>query len=121
MDKITMKDMVFFGYHGVLTEENKLGQRFIVSVELLTDLKKAGNTDSVTDTVNYAEVYAMVKAIVEKKCFKLLEALAENIAQSIIEGYENVLEVIVNIKKPNAPISGIFEYFGVEIRRKRNE
>ncbi len=121
MDKIIMKDLEFFGYHGVLGEENRLGQRFIVSIELYTDLKRAGVSDNVLDTINYAEVYAVVKGCVERKTFKLLEALAENIAESILTGFSAVNELAVHIKKPNAPVQGIFEYFGVEIRRGRNE
>ncbi|MFZ5942691.1 MAG: dihydroneopterin aldolase [Bacillota bacterium] len=59
MDKIIMKNMVIFGYHGLLQEENILGQRFCVDIEMSLDLRKVGTTDCANDTVSYAEVYKM--------------------------------------------------------------
>ncbi len=115
-----MKNLGFYGYHGVLGEENRLGQKFFFDVKLFLDLKKAGETDSVTDTVNYSEVYEIIKEIVENKRFQLIEALGEYIANSILQRYEKVLEIAIIIRKPEAPVPGIYDYFGVEIRRSRN-
>ncbi|WP_432663497.1 dihydroneopterin aldolase [Wukongibacter baidiensis] len=120
MDKIIMKNLAFFGYHGVLKEENVLGQKFFVDIELYADLKKAGISDEVTDTIHYGEVYNIVKDIVEKRRFKLLEALAENLASTVLDSFPLVNEIGVQIRKPEAPVNGIYDYFGVEIRRKRD-
>ncbi|MCT4563942.1 MAG: dihydroneopterin aldolase [Maledivibacter sp.] len=120
MDKIIMKNLAFFGYHGVLQEENTLGQKFFVDIEIFVDLRKAGLSDRVEDTVHYGEVYEKVKDIVENKRFKLIEALAENIAKTILEDFLTVNEICVKIRKPEAPVKGIFDYFAVEIRRIRN-
>lgn len=120
MDKIRLKNLGFYGYHGVLAEENKLGQKFFVDIEMTTDLKAAGLSDNVGDTINYAEVYSIVKDIVENSRFKLLEALAEAIAVKILREFAMVKELVINIKKPEAPVNGIFDYFAVEIRRKNN-
>lgn len=120
MDKIIMKNLSFYGYHGVLPEENKLGQKFIVDAVLYVDLKEAGNSDDVTDTVSYAEVHEIIQHYVTLKQYKLLEALAENIAREILKKHQKVQEIELTIKKPEAPVNGIFDYFGVEIRRKRN-
>jgi dihydroneopterin aldolase len=120
MDKILMKNLSFFGYHGVLPEENKLGQKFIVDAVLHVDLEEACNSDQVFDTVSYAEVYEIIQYQVTIKQYKLLEALAENIAREILQKHRKVQEVEITIKKPEAPVNGIFDYFGVEIRRKRN-
>ncbi|KNF09200.1 dihydroneopterin aldolase FolB [Gottschalkia purinilytica] len=121
MDKIIMKNLGFYGYHGALVEENVLGQKFFLDIEIYADLKKAGDTDNVEDTIHYGEVYELIKSIVEEKRFKLIESLAENIASSVIKGFSKVQEIVVTIKKPEAPVPGIYDYFGVEVRRKRNE
>ncbi len=121
MDKIIMKNMSFYGYHGVLPEENRLGQKFFVDVILFLDLKKAGTLDLLTHTVNYGLAYDIVKASVETKQFKLIEALAEDIAQSLFSHFAAVDELSVEIRKPQAPVKGIFDYFGVEIQRGRYE
>ncbi|SKC39840.1 dihydroneopterin aldolase [Maledivibacter halophilus] len=120
MDKIIMKNLSFFGYHGVLKEENILGQKFFVDIELYADLKKAGLSDNVKDTIHYGEVYNEVKSIVENKKFNLLEALGENIAITILDKFPKVNEICIKIRKPEAPVNGIYDYFGIEIRRKRN-
>ncbi|MCT4593780.1 MAG: dihydroneopterin aldolase [Anaeromicrobium sp.] len=121
MDKIIMKNLAFFAYHGAISEENILGQKFFVDVEIYADLKKAGESDRVKDTVHYGEVYGLIKDIVEKKTFNLIESLAENISKEILTNFPKVMEIDVTIRKPEAPVPGIYDYFGVQIRRKRNE
>lgn len=119
MDKIVMKSLAFFGYHGVMEEEETLGQKFFIDIELYTDLNKAGQSDKVEDTVHYGEVYWVVKDIVENKRFKLIEALADNIAESILNDFTLVQGINVVVRKPEAPVPGIFDYVAVEIRRVR--
>ncbi|WP_217563418.1 dihydroneopterin aldolase, partial [Paenibacillus sp. GbtcB18] len=57
MDKLILPRMEFYGYHGVFAEENKLGHRFYVHVELHMPLDKPGPTDNIVDSINYAEAY----------------------------------------------------------------
>ncbi|MDK2824658.1 MAG: 7,8-dihydroneopterin aldolase/epimerase/oxygenase [Clostridia bacterium] len=120
MDKIIMKNLAFYGYHGVLKAENQLGQKFFIDVEIELDLKEAGKTDDVEKTVNYAEIYEVIKDIILNQRFNLIEALAENIAENILQKFTKVEQVVINVRKPEAPVKGIFDYFGVEIRRMRN-
>ena len=80
MDKIILNNLGFYGYHGVLSEEKSLGQKFFIDVELLLDTKKAGKSDDMNQSVSYADVYDVIKDITENKKFNLIEALAENIA-----------------------------------------
>ena len=114
-----MKDLAFFGYHGVMQEETTLGQKFFLDIEIYTDLKKAGKSDAVEDTVHYGEVYNIIKDIVQNKRFKLIEALAENIAEVVLEKFIKIQEINVIVRKPEAPIAGIFDHVGVDIRRTR--
>ena len=116
-----LKDLAFYGYHGVLSEENQLGQKFFIDVELFADLEPAGVSDDVNKAINYAEVYDLIKDICEKQDFDLIEALAEKIAQDILADFERVEEVTIKVKKPEAPVEGIFDYMGVELTRKRNK
>ncbi|WP_350343067.1 dihydroneopterin aldolase [Proteinivorax tanatarense] len=120
MDKIIMKNMYFYGNHGVLEEEKALGQKFIVDIELFLDIKKAGVTDDVNETVSYAEVFELIQILVEKERYHLLEALAENIAQKVLDKFAKVLAIDVTVKKPEAPVKGKFDYFAVEIRRSKD-
>ncbi|MDT4010394.1 MULTISPECIES: dihydroneopterin aldolase [Staphylococcus] len=116
-DRIFLNGMRFYGYHGVLSAENEIGQIFVVDVELTTDLTEAGKTDQVEDTINYAEVYADVKEIMEGEPKNLLEHLAALIANRINSHYNRVLETKVRITKEVPPIPGHYDGVGVEITR----
>lgn len=118
LDYIHVNEMLFFGYHGVLPEETKLGQRFRVTVSLATDLTEAGMTDDLTKTVNYAEVYELCKEIVEGPPAKLIEVVAEKIAERILDIYaEKVKGVRVQLIKPDPPIAGHYASVSVDITR----
>ncbi|MBC1393782.1 dihydroneopterin aldolase [Listeria innocua] len=121
MDKIYLNELAFYGYHGVLQEETKLGQTFRVSLILGLSTKKAGQSDSVDDTVSYADVYETVKGIVEGTPFKLIEALAEKIASEVLINYPLLEEITVKLIKPNPPIPGHYDSVAVEIKRKRSD
>ena len=120
MDRIILKNLAFYGFHGVMPEENTIGQKFFIDIELFVDLSKASQTDKVEDTVHYGLVYQVVKDVFEKNNFKLIEALAGKISSEIFSNFDEVKELVVAIRKPEAPVHGIFDYFGVEIRRRRD-
>lgn len=118
MDYIHVRDMQFFGYHGVLQEETVLGQRFRASVSLAVDIKKAGETDNLEHTVSYVGVYDICKEVIEGKPYKLIEAVAETIASRILSQYEGqVMGCRVEIIKPDPPIPGHYKEVAVEIVR----
>ena len=118
MDYIHLNEMAFYGYHGVLPEETKLGQRFGLTVSLATDLSVAGQTDDLDKTVNYAEVYDICRGIVEGQPVKLIEAVAEKVASAILSGYpEKVSGVRVVLVKPDPPIAGHYASVSVDITR----
>lgn len=120
-DKIIMSNMAFFANHGVFEEENKLGQKFYVDVDLFLNTKEAGVSDDIYKSVSYGDVYLVIKEIVENNEYNLLEALCENIAIRIFKDFSLIDSIMVRVKKPEAPVPGIFDYFAVEIWRERNE
>ncbi len=85
MDKIFFNKMAFYAYHGAFSEENRLGQRFYVDLELGLDFTAAGRSDDLGKTVDYGKVYETVN-LVEKPVHALLETLAENIADPAVTG-----------------------------------
>ncbi len=119
-DKIIMSNMAFFGTHGVFSEENKLGQKFFVDAELHLDTHLAGETDDITKGVSYGDVYFVIKEIIEKEEYKLLEAICSRITKRVFEEFPLVDSMMVRVKKPEAPVPGIFDHFGVEIWRSRD-
>lgn len=116
-DRVVLRGLEFYGYHGVQPEESRLGQRFRVDIDMTVDLRDAGRTDDLTRTVDYAAVHAQTKAIVEGPPCQLIETVAERIADAVLLGHR-VASVVVRVQKPDAPIAGTLEYVGVEIQRK---
>jgi dihydroneopterin aldolase len=121
MDKIYVAGMEFYGYHGVFPEENKLGQRFRADVTLDVSLKKAGETDDLKYSVNYAEIYEACKAVMEGSPVKLVETLAEKIAEDLLKKFINVQSCTVKVIKPDPPIAGHYDFVAIEIRRDRGQ
>ena len=120
-DKIILQGMTFYGYHGITVEEKQLGQRFIVDVELETSLATSGQSDQLNETIDYGVVFQCVQQIVSGPSKNLLEALAEEIAHTILETFP-AQGVRVRVKKPEVPIKdSILEYAAVEIFRLRGE
>lgn len=118
MDYIHVRDMQFFGYHGVLREETVLGQRFRASVSLAVNIQKAGETDNLEHTVSYVDVYDICKEVIEGKPYQLIEAVAETVASRILSQYEGqVMGCRVEIIKPDPPIPGHYKEVAVEIVR----
>ncbi len=117
MDKIDLQGLQFYGRHGVLREENSLGQRFKVDLSLFLDLQSAGSSDNLELTVNYAEVYQLCREIMEGEPCRLIETAAEKIAQAVLQKFPLIKKIRVRIEKPQAPIAGIFDCMAVEIER----
>lgn len=114
--KITLKNMVFYAYHGVFSAEKEMGQKFHVDVELKGDFTPAATSDDFEIALNYVDVYTLVKDIVEEREFNLIEALARAIADEILSAYD-IEEVTVRVRKPGAAIGGVLDYVEVEITR----
>jgi len=120
MDSIRLQNMIFFGYHGALEAEQQIGQRFMLDAILYLDLKSAGQSDDLRDTVNYADVYSVIKELVENRRFNLLEGLAEAIAQKILADFF-IEKIDIVIRKPSAPVAGIFDYVEISITREKRK
>lgn len=118
-DRIFYRGIVLFARHGVKAEEERLGQRFEIDLDCRLDLAPAGTSDDVALTVDYGEVYAVVRETVEGERFYLIEALAERIAARLLGRFAPISEVRVEIRKPAAPVPGVFDTVGVEIVRRR--
>ncbi len=121
-DRILIEGLACYGYHGVNAPEQELGQRFDVDIALALDLRPAGASDDLGQTVSYAEVAKTVRAVVEGEPHRLLEAVAEEIARRLLGEHPTVGEVWVRVNKPSAPIKGaVFSRVAVEITRSRGE
>lgn len=118
MDRIYIKKLEFFAKHGVFPEENVLGQKFIISAVLHTDIREAGKTDDLTKSIHYGEVSHMMKEYLESHTFALLERAVETLAEKMLLEIPGLQKVELELEKPWAPIGLPLETVSVAIERK---
>lgn len=119
MDKITLFNMKFLGFHGCEDLEKRNGQIFEVDAEIVTDLKTAGRTDGLNDAVNYVDIFEKIKHVLEKERYDLLERVAQRVADRVLED-PRVTAVTVRIRKPCVALSGMLDWVQVEIQRDQD-
>ena len=115
-DVIQIRGLRATGVHGVLPVERERAQPFEVDLELSVDLRKAGATDDLADTVDYGVLAEAVAACVSKESYALLERLAERIAE-IAMADDRVTAVAVTVKKLEPPVDAEVEHVAVRITR----
>ena len=102
---IKLTDIRFFAYHGVLKQERKIGNNYVVNIHLDADLSAACESDNVDDTINYAKVYELVEEEM-KHPSNLLEHVAMRILKSIKSAFPQVVNIEVRLAKNNPPVRG---------------
>lgn len=117
LDKVSLLNITVYGYHGVTVEEQAVGRLFEVDVELQMDLGRAGETDDLGATVDYAAVCDLVKRVNESGPFRLLEAFADRIAKGVVAAWP-VEAVTVRVRKPHPPVGMLVDAAQVEITRR---
>ncbi len=117
--KIILKDMIFYGYHGVQDAERTLGQRFTVTITLATDDAKDRFVNKLEDTVDYTKVYDVIKNIMEVDKYLLLENCANTILDNILDRFDLVESATISIRKPSVPIQGHLSFSEIEMTRGR--
>lgn len=121
MDKIIIKDLQIFAYHGVHEFEKTQGQNFVLDITLWVDLSLPCRSDNVNDTVSYSEIIKKVCEVFTAEKYDLIEKAAQVVCDAILADFDKVAECELCLKKPDAPIRADFGYVAVEIRRKRDE
>ena len=115
---IELEEMEFYAYHGCFNEEQIVGNRFMVNVELTTNIDKPALTDNIIDAVNYVNIYAIIKEQIEIKSH-LLENVASRMVNSILNRYSPIEIVKLKISKLNPPMGGQMKQVSVTLTRKQ--
>lgn len=117
-DRITIAQLEYFAYHGVLEEEQRIGQRYTVTAALDTDVSEAGRSDDVAHTVDYRAVVDDISRIMTGERVRLLETLAERIAHALL-AHARVETVTVSVTKNQPPFAVLCAGATVTIVRSR--
>ena len=103
MDRIRIKELEVFAKHGVYPEENTLGQKFVVSLDMYMGTRKAGLTDDLSFSVNYGEVCHFINDFMTKHTWKLIETVAERFAQALLSTYTLIEQVDLKTAEKKGP------------------
>lgn len=114
-DIIRIKNASFYAYHGVASDEQNLGGKFEVDIEIRGDFSRAKKSDNLKDTINYESVYSFLQTSVTNKKYYLLETLANNIVEGLIKEFPIIKSVSVTVRKWHPPVKGVVDYVEVEV------
>jgi dihydroneopterin aldolase len=115
MYTIRLKNCAFFARHGLLDEEETLGQRFYVDAALQVEPGSALEDDRMDATVDYGEAFAAIERIITGKRRFLIEALAWEVARALADRFPQIRQCEITVRKPNAPVRGVLDYVEVTV------
>lgn len=118
IDKITLRGMRIYGFHGVYPIENQVGRYFEIDAELFLSLERAAEEDDLGLSVNYAQVFDFVKVQFTKEAYRLIETAAVRLADALLAEFP-IEKVIIRVRKPNPPVDGCMDYAEAQVERSR--
>lgn len=119
MDTIILNGLEIFAHHGVLDEEKRDGQVFVIDAVLHLDLSSACASDRLEDTVNYAAAAELIGKVMTEQNDDLIERAAQRVVDALFAAYPALIQIDLTLKKPYAPMPVKLAYAGVEISRRR--
>jgi len=117
MGKIIIEEMEFYAFHGHYQEEQIVGNRFLVDLELETNLATPAESDKLEDAVNYQQAYQLIKNEMRRKKSNLLENIAKRILDALYEEMTGIEKATLRIRKMYPPMGGPIKSVGVTMSR----
>lgn len=121
MDKIIIEGASFQARVGVSDEERRRRQEIVVNLQAFVDTRGAGRQDDLDASVSYVEIHEVAARIISAKPYRLIEAIAEDVAAAILQSFAAVSGVVVRVAKPAALGERGVRLTAVEITRMKNE
>ena len=119
MGKIVIEEMEFYAFHGHYQEEQIVGNRFLVDLEMEADLTDAADSDNLNDAVNYQQAYQIVKNEMRRTKSNLLENIGKRILDALYAEMEGIEKATIRIRKLNPPMGGPIKSVGIKMSRKQ--
>ncbi|MDD2995660.1 MAG: dihydroneopterin aldolase [Paludibacter sp.] len=118
MSKIILENMEFHAFHGCMEHEKKLGNTFLVTLNMKLDTKKAGLSDKLEDTLNYQLVYDVVKAQMAIPS-NLIEHVGQRIMDAVMSEFNQIEMIKLKLSKLAPPLGGKVEAVSIKLEKKR--
>ena len=121
MGKITIEAMEFYAFHGHYQEEQIVGNRFLVDLEMETDLSTPANSDKLDDAVNYQLAYQIIKNEMRRTKSNLLENIGKRILDALYAEMKGIEKATIRVRKLNPPMRGPIKSVGITMSRRQGE
>jgi dihydroneopterin aldolase len=118
-DTIFVTGLLIHAHHGVMEHESKVGQRFVIDLELSLDLTEGARSDKLADTVSYSAIVDTATEVFTRRNYRLIEAAGGDVAEAILASFPKINAVRITVRKPHAPIAAIFGDAGIILTRHR--
>ncbi len=118
---IRIKKATFYGYHGVMSEEQSVGGKFEADVDIYTDFSEAAKKDSLQQTIDYHKVYKVLYHLALEQKYYLIEAVASKIADELLTKFPAIEKIAVRVRKNNPPLGGVVDCVEVEVIKERKD
>lgn len=118
---IRIKNATFYGYHGVMSEEQSVGGKFEADVDIYTDFSNAAKHDALTETINYYDVYKFMYHLALDQKYYLIESLAIKIANELLMKFPTISKIDIRVRKNNPPLGGVVDCVEVEVIKERKD
>lgn len=119
MGKIVIEEMEFYAFHGHYQEEQIVGNRFLVDLEMDTDLTVPAASDNLNNAVNYQQAYQIIKNEMRRTKSNLLENIGKRILDALYAEMNGIKEATIRIRKLNPPMGGPIKSVGIKMSRKQ--
>lgn len=118
-DRVFLEGLVLTAKIGATTSERSAEQSIEADISLEADLEKAGLSDALSETIDYADIQGIAVRVASMRTWVLLEALAERIASELIERFPVACSVAITLRKPRPPFMSGVGSAGVTLVRRR--
>lgn len=118
---IRIKKATFYGYHGVMSEEQSVGGKFEADIDIYTDFSNAAKKDSLHETIDYHKVYKFMYHLALEQKHYLIETLANKIADELLIKFPSINKIGVRVRKNNPPLGGVVDCVEVEVIKERKD
>lgn len=118
---IKIRKATFYGYHGVMSEEQSVGGKFEADVDIYTDFSSATKDDNLKETIDYHKVYSFMYHLALEQKYYLIESLAMKIADELLKKFNQIEKVAVRVRKNNPPLGGVVDHVEAEVIKERSE
>ena len=121
LTRLSIKEAQFYAFHGVKDEEQRLGGKYMVDLDLYYDATKSIINDDVQDALNYEEAMYCITEVISGETYRLVETIANEILNMAMEKFPMLEKATVRIRKLNVPMKRVVGCIEVEQTMERIE